>query len=99
MVKKEREERVGLFKGHSLFSSLQKDVKEHLDMRGYNTEKVDVTDTQLRYRQFDPGLCQPDSFRSKEIGKHETGVFCRKEGESTLSLQSVVVPKRKGRLL
>jgi len=68
--------------------------------------KVDITPGQFRFRQFEPGLCDPRSFRVKRIGPEGTQiVICCPKGQWDASaqrcrvatrVQSIRVPKAAG---
>lgn len=57
-------------------------VKEH----GFAADKTDETDDAYRFRQFDPGECQKDSFRTLDLDEGVSAVICRveKSGDSGL---------------
>lgn len=49
----------------------------------FHAEKVDETENSWRFRQFEPGECQGDSFRTIELTEGVSAVICRpKEGRS-----------------
>jgi hypothetical protein len=47
-------------------------AKEH----GFRADKVDETENEWRLRQFDPGMCQKDSFGTREITDGVLAIFC-----------------------
>lgn len=58
---------------------------------------VDVTDTYIRIRIFDPEECQRNSFRTitLDADKGIQAVICKREEEETTSIQSVLFDKNK----
>lgn len=53
-------------------------VTEH----DFRADKVDETEDSWRFRQFAPGLCQEDSFRTIELTDGVKAAICRKKSES-----------------
>jgi hypothetical protein len=47
-------------------------AKEH----GFRADKVDETENEWRLRQFDPQMCQKDSFGTREITDGVLAIFC-----------------------
>lgn len=50
--------------------------------RGFRHDKVDETENSWRLRQFDPELCTPGTFGTKELTDGVQAVFCEVKGES-----------------
>lgn len=49
---------------------------------GFRHDKVDETENSYRFRQFDPEMCQVDSFRTFEITEGVQAVGCKKAEQS-----------------
>ena len=50
-----------------------------VDDHDFNSDKVDETEESFRFRQFAPGECQEESFRTIEITEGVNAVICRPE--------------------
>lgn len=46
---------------------------------GFRNKKVDITTNSIRLRQFDPGKCKDNSFRTKSLTTGVSVVLCKKK--------------------
>lgn len=59
------------------------EAKKWADEHGFSSEKVDITEEKIRLRQFDPALCDPDTYGTKTLDDGVQAVFCtKKDGKS-----------------
>ena len=59
------------------------------------SNRVDITKTQIRKRQFPPGQCRKGTFRTKKVSPRTSLVLCKKKGERKISVQSIRHPRKK----
>jgi hypothetical protein len=57
-------------------------AKDH----GFVADSVDETENEWRLRQFDPNLCDKDTFGTKEITTGVLAVFCQKKSQAAKSV-------------
>lgn len=71
----------------------------------FKADKVDETDDSYRFRQFDPGRCQDDSFRTIDITDGVKAVICRPKKSAdgmeicALDLEKEIKDLKEGRVL
>jgi len=59
------------------------DAEKWAEDNGFRHDKVDETESSWRFRQFEPGMCQEDSFRTIELTEGVSAAICKPEKGKT----------------
>lgn len=97
-AKQEATETQTLILSKSRFETVE-EARNWIRDNDFKDEKLDETDESWRFRQFPPGDCQDDSFRTIELTEGVSAVICRpKEGKSMCSILEIDIssPKKRG---